>query len=108
MRHDVAVFDMGGQGDVDRHRAVSVAANAVAGDGQGADVAQTTLGDLSDSGGKDFVTVQVEELDGAGDVDGETATTECPAFKNGGKSGRHGQDTVAAFEVGGSSALSYQ
>jgi len=66
---------------------VSVAANAVAGDGQGADVAQTTLGDLSDSGGKDFVTVQVEELDGAGDVDGETATTECQRSRMAAKAG---------------------
>ncbi len=90
MGHDVSIVGVRGQVKIDRDGAAALDAEAVSGDGQSARVAQAAGDDLGDGGGEDLVAVQIQELVGAGDLDGEARTGEGPAFEERGEGGCDG------------------
>ena len=99
MGDDVAVVGVRGQGHVDGDRLAALAAQALAGDGEGADVAQPAACDLGDGGGEHVVAVEVEQLDGAADMEGEAAARERPALEEDSERGRDSAEAIAALEI---------
>ena len=61
--------------------------------------------DFGDGGGEDLVAVEVEELDGAGDVEAEARAGERPALEERVERGRDGAEAVAALELAGGAPL---
>ena len=99
MGHDVAIVGVRGQLNVDGNGTAALHPQAIAGNGQRAGVAQTASDHLGDGGGEDLVAVQVEELDGAGDLDGEAWARERPAFEEDAEGGRDGAKAITPLEI---------
>ena len=99
MGHDVAIVSVRGQVKVDRDGTAALHAQAVAGDGQRAGVAQATGDDLGNRRGEHLVAVEIQELDGAGDLNCEARAGERPAVEERAEGGRDGAETIAPLEI---------
>src|SRR5580658_1909818 len=108
MGDDVAVDDVVGEREVQGDGVARLAPKAIAGDGEGTWVVQTALDQFGDGASEQGLAVQVQQLDGAGDADGEAALVGGPALQQGGEVGGCGAQAVAALELAGRPTLVQQ
>src|SRR3954469_7799672 len=94
---DVVVVDVEiGQ---DGNRPVAPRAVGLTGDGERAEIGETALREVGDRGGEDLISVQVEELDRAGDAKAEAGAGRGPARQQLTEGWRDRVEAVAALEI---------